>query len=103
MAIGGTGLTEASIGLGAAAIIIDKVLNWTVKWKRTNGNGKLPLNKDPEWILHRVEQNEIKTCMGKIVETQLAQTLILQRMTDNDAVKIDLLKEIKGQHDWHQK
>ncbi len=95
-----TTIVELSLGLGAAAIIIDKVLNWTVKWKKTNGNGK-DIYKHPDWVIHNRDQIEMRICLQEIVRTQINQTLILTRMAESDVVKVDLLKEIKGLERQH--
>jgi len=78
-----TGIIELSIGLGAAAIIIDKVLSWTIKWKGPNGSAKTLLcYQRPETVLHNQVSVDMKECLKEIAETQRQQTLILQHLAD---------------------
>jgi hypothetical protein len=62
---------------------------------RNNGKDKT-IFESPDWINHSRDSGDMKNCITEIVKTQQQQALILQRMADNDTVKIELLKKIEG-------
>lgn len=70
-----TKIIEVSVGLGAAALIIDRILSWTLKWKKSaNGNGYekserarlAAVFERPEFIKHDVKMDALVVAMTSL-------------------------------------
>jgi hypothetical protein len=92
-------LIEISIGLAAAAIVINTVLSWTIKWKKVgNGNGtgkdQAHINtvlesiyRQPEFVLHAKKIEDVCSHQEKLIEG----------IEENAKVQTELLASSKRQ------
>lgn len=89
-------IIEVSVGLGAAAIIIDKVLAWTLKWRSPRNGGKCPPRcvDNKEVILALAASQAMADSMKKQQDEMIAQTALLTNMKEGGDRREKLLSDL---------
>jgi|WetSurSiteA1Bulk_404760.scaffolds.fasta_scaffold00047_20 hypothetical protein len=112
----GSKIIELSIGLAAAALIIDKVLKWALSWKKedkamnqepTNGHRQAMITfEQPAFVKHDAKSdllcaNLTKLCDAheEMKEVETAQTNLLQSMADGGDRREKLLEKLLDRFD----
>jgi hypothetical protein len=99
----GVKIIEISVGLGAAAIIIDKVLSWTLKWKRSdNGTGKKQLEEAtraaferPQFVLHDAKMNALCEAVTNLCKSDVAKSQTLSDILSSSKRQEEILGGIR--------
>lgn len=91
-------IIELGVGLGAAAIIIDKVLAWTLRWKngRNGKSSRARCIESEKAILACAQVQSTATTVAEIKEQATKQITILERMKDGGDRREDLLEKLLG-------
>jgi hypothetical protein len=94
---GGIKIVEISVGLGAAAIIIDKVLSWTLKWKqKENGTGlaKAAFER-PEFVKHDLKVDKLCEAVTKLCNSDVIKSQILSDILSSSKRQEEILGGIR--------
>lgn len=95
-------LVEVSVGLAAAAIVINTVLSWTLKWRRATRESNGNLNRDlfeqlyerPEFVLHAKKVDDVCAVIGKLEEAIQEQAKSASEILASSRRQEKLLEEI---------
>lgn len=91
-------ILEISVGLGAAAIVIDKVLNWTVRWKRASepAQRRPPCVESATYVRHEEKLKGMDETMKKLVENSEEQTRLMAQLVESQKRQEALMAQLVG-------
>ena len=93
----GVKIVEISVGLGAAAIIIDKVLGWTLKWKqKENGTGVAKATFErPEFVRHDLKVDKLCDAVIKLCNSDVEKSQTLAELLSSSKRQEEILDGIR--------